>query len=83
MTENDSAHLGQQEAQDRMDDTNDVKAQSGVGWRKAKAVMANVQVSQAFNTLRDMTTEAYIDASCLKTIKVLGEGAYATVQQAW
>eukprot|EP00878_Enallax_costatus_P022758 GHUV01024165.1.p1 GENE.GHUV01024165.1~~GHUV01024165.1.p1 ORF type:complete len:396 (+),score=103.79 GHUV01024165.1:320-1507(+) len=83
MTDNDSAHLGQEALKDPVAVTNGTKTEAGAGWRKAKAVMANVQVSQAFNTLRDMTADVYIDPSCLKAIKVLGEGAYATVQQAW
>lgn len=52
-------------------------------WGKAKAVLTNVQLSQAFTTLRDMNIDAFIEPTCLKSIKLLGEGAYAVVQQAW
>lgn len=68
---------------DNVSNTKDMPDKPSAGWGKAKAVLANVQVSQAFHTLRDMNTDTYIDPSCLSTVKVLGEGAYATVHQAW
>jgi hypothetical protein len=54
-------------------------------WSKAsKAVMPTVAVSMSLKTLRDMCgPEAVIDPSCLTSIKVLGEGAFASVELAW
>lgn len=54
-------------------------------WNKAsKAVMPRVEMSLSFKTLRDMCgQEAVIDPSCLTSIKVLGEGAFAKVELAW
>jgi hypothetical protein len=52
--------------------------------RASKAVMPSIAVSMSLKTLRDMIgEEAVIDPSCLTSIKVLGEGAFASVELAW
>lgn len=54
-------------------------------WAKAsKAVMPSVAMSRSLKTLRDMCgQDAVIDPSCLTSIKMLGEGAFASVELAW
>lgn len=50
------------------------------GWEKAKKVVKLLQVSQGFNTLRDMLSEeAVIDSKRLRIHSTLGEGAFAIV----
>ena len=52
-------------------------------WHKAKEhVQRHVAVSQAFNTLRDMNGSDFIRPEQLKTMKLLGQGAFATVEKA-
>jgi hypothetical protein len=53
-------------------------------WGRARqAVQNNVGLSQAFNTLRDRKSpKDVILPEQLKTVKVLGQGAFATVEQA-
>jgi hypothetical protein len=49
-------------------------------WHKAReAVQKHVGLSQAFNTLRDMQRPDVIRPDQLKTIKILGQGAFARV----
>lgn len=79
----DTHAIGAQQQLDTHGDVNVVDKSTTAGWDKAKAVLANIKVAQAFHTLRDMNTDAYIDPSCLTKIKEIGEGAYATVHQAW
>lgn len=52
-------------------------------WHKAKgAVQRHVGLSQAFSTLRDMNAKDIIRPDQLTTIKLLGQGAFATVEKA-
>lgn len=50
-------------------------------WSKVKAAMIVSQFSNSFKTLRDMSLEGVIEPASLKKQKVLGEGAFATVEQ--
>lgn len=53
-------------------------------WNTARnGVMQQVALSQAFDTLRDMSSNTFIDPSQLDTISVLGQGGYAKVEKAW
>lgn len=52
-------------------------------WSKAKdAVQRHVGLSTAFATLRDMKSSDAIRPEQLKTLKVLGQGAFAIVDKA-
>jgi hypothetical protein len=52
------------------------------GWARAKeAVKRSVGVSSAFKTLRDLNS-IVIQPKQLSTLKVLGQGAFATVEAA-
>lgn len=51
-------------------------------WTKAREhVQRTVALSQAFNTLRDMNGSDFIRPEQLSTIKLLGQGAFATVEK--
>jgi len=51
-------------------------------WTKAReSVQRNVALSQAFSTLRDMNGSDFIRPEQLSTIKLLGQGAFATVEK--
>jgi hypothetical protein len=52
-------------------------------WGKAKQVVTSAALSTAFHTLRDVAGDTYIEGSELQVVKRLGEGAFATVDQAW
>lgn len=57
--------------------------QSKDHWQKAREhVQRNVALSQAFTTLRDMNGHDFIEPKQLTTVKRLGQGAFATVEQA-
>lgn len=58
-------------------------AASDNGWQRAKeAVQRSVGVSTAFKTLRDMRGSDVIRPDQLHTLRVLGQGAFATVDAA-
>ncbi|KAI8476817.1 MAG: kinase-like domain-containing protein [Monoraphidium minutum] len=53
-------------------------------WAKARdAVMGQVGVSSAFKTLRDRDGGGEIPEAALKSVGLLGEGAFARVESAW
>jgi hypothetical protein len=49
----------------------------------AKAVEQSNSALSRFKTLRDMQLDSYIPPKELQIIKKLGEGAFASVDQAW
>ncbi|KAF8055751.1 splA [Scenedesmus sp. PABB004] len=62
----------------------DGSADGGGKWGVAKrGVMGGVGLSTKLHTLRDMGSTEFIDPDTLETVKTLGEGAFATVEQAW
>jgi hypothetical protein len=66
------------------EETADQHAAQGNWGKASKAIMPTVSLSLSLKTLRDMCgEEAVIEPSCLTTIKVLGEGAFASVELAW
>ena len=57
--------------------------QGSKSWGKVKQVVVSASLSTAFHTLRDVAGDVYIEPSDLTVVKRLGEGAFATVDQAW
>jgi hypothetical protein len=62
----------------------DLAPSAGDRWRKAGMFVGySTSALTRFKTLRDMQVDSYIPPNSLQFIKKLGEGAFASVEQAW